>query len=219
MPRVHLALPALLWLLLPVDAALAQRTMSQVMAESFDGGASVAVVQRSPAPPATAMPATGAPALAAQSAPGTAPRDGAGGQTADTPPVYPAAPRASAPLQRLAADAGYTLGRVVDGLHELVIPAERLQAIPAADPSMDCRRLYEETGRLVRLSNRYRPAFHDDPRNQAIGAIGLVHTSAFYALGVTAYAAWYEDGHRAEARERLRELRRLMADRRCFARD
>ena len=91
--------------------------------------------------------------------------------------------------------------------------------MPPVDPDMDCHALYAETGRLVRLGERYRPAFQDEPRNQVIGAAGLVHPAAFYLWGVTAYAAWYEDGHRAEARARVRDLRRLMADRRCFSRD
>lgn len=114
---------------------------------------------------------------------------------------------------------GESVQDTVDGFHELVIPAERLQAIPPADPGMDCRELYAETTRLLALGQRNRPSFNEDPKNIAIGAAGLVVPAASYLLIVTAYAAWYEDQHQKEARHRTGELREIMGQRRCFARD
>lgn len=197
-----LVLAALLLALLP-GAATAQHSMSQAVAETFADPQ--AAGERAPATAALVTATADTNLQPAEPAPLA---------YHTPPPVYPATaspPPASAP--------GQSLARMLDGLHELIIPAERLQAIPPPDPDMDCVALYRRTGQLLRLGERYRPAFQDDPRNKAIGVIGLTYTPVFYLWGVTSYAAWFEDNHRAEARERVSEVRRLMADRRCFARD
>ncbi len=177
----------------------AQRSMTELIAAAFEGQpAAPGAVETTAATPATATPMI----AAAGTDPGTA--------TAASPATQPGA---------LVESMDRSLQRALDGFHEVIISPQRLQAIAPADPGMDCRQLYTETTRLLALGARNRPSYGEDPRNIAVGALGVVYTPALYLFGVTAYAAWYEDLHRSEARRRVRELRALMAERRCFARE
>ena len=207
----YLPVPAvLLALLLAAPAEAQQRSLSEVIAESMDQAAATNADA-----PATAV------AVGTEAASTTDPHPPANGVPHPIGDDYPVTTTASrhpgTATDPFAGSLGDGLARAVDGLHRLVLPPERLQPIPAADPRMDCTALYNEATRLISLGERHRKGFTDDPRNVAIGAVGLVWPAAYYLWGVTAYAGWYEDNHRREANTRLSEVRRIMADRRCFA--
>lgn len=216
-------LALVLGLLTTGSAGAAQRSLASIISESFDrqdgqtaaaGATSQEMVQTvtvTPTPGPMPMHAveTGAtPTMAPMPAPVQAVEPGA-------TPTPGFEHEVGAAMRSLNESVRHT----VDRFHQIVISPNRLQPVPAADPTMSCNALYAETSRLVGLGERYRPSYSEDPRNITIGAAGFVFTPAFYLYGVTAYAAWYENGHRKDAKQRVAELRRLMADRRCFSRD
>jgi len=82
--------------------------------------------------------------------------------------------------------------------------------------ALTCEEIYEELLRLVPRSYSYRPAFYDDPRNAAIGALGFVFPPMFYAWGYTALDDYSEGRRVSDVNMRIDGLRRASARQDCW---
>lgn len=79
-----------------------------------------------------------------------------------------------------------------------------------------CADIYGEVSRLVPATRKNNPRFLEDPRNAIAGAVGTVYPIAYLAWGYTAFEGYQAKQSRTAARERVTELRSLLARKQCF---
>ncbi len=98
--------------------------------------------------------------------------------------------------------------RLIEGPRE-VIP-------PALEPGQSCIALYERRLALLRHMDDYKPAYWDDPRNQAAVLIGTIWAPSFYFLSYSAINAHLDATNDTDPRAELDALRYASAQQRCF---
>ena len=79
-----------------------------------------------------------------------------------------------------------------------------------------CADIYGEVSRLAPATRKNDPRFLEDPRNAIAGAVGTVYPIAYLAWGYTAFEGYQAKQRRTAARERVTELRNLLARKQCF---
>lgn len=121
------------------------------------------------------------------------------------------------------AAAGDSLGQqagdfLIDRYHDgrRLLEGPRQTATPAVAPGQSCIALYERRLELLRNMNDYKPAYWDDPRNQAAVFIGTIWTPAFYFLGYSAISAQLDSLNDIDPQVELDALRFASAEQRCF---
>ena len=81
----------------------------------------------------------------------------------------------------------FALDRVNDGQRLVLGPSEI--PLPVIDPNASCIELYQRRIKLWHRVHDYKPAYWNDPRNQAAVFIGTLWTPAFYFFGYSAVTA------------------------------
>jgi hypothetical protein len=111
---------------------------------------------------------------------------------------------------------GRVVGNEARKLGDFVVgPQYREWPAPVA---ADCAQIYEEIVRLTPYTYNYKPDFYDDPRNAALGMLGLVYPEAFYVWGYTALDNYSEGRTIADTRMHIDSLRRASAQQDCWVR-
>jgi hypothetical protein len=125
------------------------------------------------------------------------------------------------PLSAQTPQQGDPVGRVIGNearkLQDFVV-GPRYHEWPAPATS-DCAQIYEEIVRLTPYTYNYKPDFYDDPRNAALGLLGLVYPQAFYVWGYTALDNYSEGRTIADTRMHIDSLRRASARQDCWVRE
>lgn len=124
-------------------------------------------------------------------------------------PLNAQTPQPGDPVARVIGDEARKLQDFVVGprYHEWPAPA-----------TTDCAQIYEEIVRLTPHTYNYKPDFYDDPRNAALGLLGLVYPEAFYVWGHTALDNYSEGRTIADTRMHIDSLRRASARQDCWVR-
>lgn len=112
---------------------------------------------------------------------------------------------------------GRVIGNEARKLQDFVV-GPQYQEWPAPATS-DCPQIYEEIVRLTPYTYNYKPDFYDDPRNAALGLLGLVYPQAFYVWGYTALDNYSEGRTIADTRMHIDSLRRASARQDCWVRE
>lgn len=106
--------------------------------------------------------------------------------------------------------------RVDDGRHMLLGPTAPVVTPPA--PELDCSVLYARRIALMQQQLDYRPAWSDDPRNQAAVFIGTIFTPAFYFLPFSGIQDYVDGDRKPRAEREIDALRAAAAARQCYVR-
>lgn len=112
---------------------------------------------------------------------------------------------------------GRAIGNEARKLQDFVV-GPQYREWPAPGTS-DCAQIYEEIVRLTPYTYNYKPDFYDDPRNAALGLLGLVYPEAFYVWGYTALDNYSEGRRIADTRMHIDSLRRASAQQDCWVRE
>ena len=89
---------------------------------------------------------------------------------------------------------------------------------PPIPEDQSCVELYRRRIELIGETDDYKPAYWNDPRNQAAVFIGTIWTPAFYFLGYSPVTAHLDELNDNDPRSHLTPLRRTSARQRCFER-
>ncbi len=108
----------------------------------------------------------------------------------------------------------FALDRVYDGQRLVLGPSEI--ALPAIDPNSSCIELYQRRVKLWHQVHDYKPAYWNDPRNQAAVFLGTIWSPAFYFLGFSAVTAHLDQLNDAAPLAEIDALSRASAQLRCF---
>ena len=107
---------------------------------------------------------------------------------------------------------------VVDRYHDgrRLIEGPRVATPPVIDPNQSCVALYQRRLVLLQQMHDYKPAYWDDPRNQAAVFLGTIWTPAFSFLGYSAITAQLDELNEIDPQTELDALRHVSAQQRCF---
>jgi len=106
--------------------------------------------------------------------------------------------------------------RARDGERMLLGPTAPVVTPPA--PELDCAALYARRVALMQHQLDYRPAWSDDPRNQAAVFIGTIFTPGFYFLPFSGIQDYVDGDRKVRAERELDALRTAAAARQCYVR-
>jgi hypothetical protein len=107
---------------------------------------------------------------------------------------------------------------VVDRYHDgqRLIEGPTVATPPVIEPNQSCAALYQRRLVLLQQMHDYKPAYWDDPRNQAAVFLGAIWTPAFYFLGYSAITAQLDKLNEIDPQTELDALRHVSAQLRCF---
>jgi len=106
--------------------------------------------------------------------------------------------------------------RARDGQRLLLGPsAPATTPVPAG---LSCAELYERRVALMQQQLDYRPAYTDDPRNQAAVFIGTIFTPAFYFLPFSGIQDYVQSDRKVRLEREIDTLRYAAAAQQCFVR-
>ena len=108
----------------------------------------------------------------------------------------------------------FALARVEDG-QRLVLGRAAVPP-PTVDPNAGCIELYQRRVGLWQQTHDRKPAYWEDPRNQAAVFIGTMWAPAFYFLSFSAISAHLDDLKDIGPQAELDALSRVSAELRCF---
>jgi hypothetical protein len=98
----------------------------------------------------------------------------------------------------------------------LLIEGPREIPLPFVDPGRSCIDLYQRRVTLMHQMHDYKPAYWDDPRNQAAVFLGTIWTPTFYFLGYSAISAHLDELSDTNPQAELDALSQASAQQRCF---
>ena len=130
--------------------------------------------------------------------------------TAGAALAQPDWPTVQAHAQAFAAD------RARDGQRLLLGP--RAPAVVPPPATLGCAELYARRVALMQQQLDYRPAYTDDPRNQAAVFIGTMFTPAFYFLPFSAIQDYVGADRKVRTERELDALRYAAAAQQCYVR-
>jgi len=125
-----------------------------------------------------------------------------------TTPVYAAGERLGVQVSEFVVD------RYLDGRR--LIEGPTVATPPVIEPNQGCVALYQRRLVLLQQMHDYKPAYWDDPRNQAAVFLGTIWTPAFYFLGHSALTAQLDELSEIDPQTELDALRHASAQQRCF---
>lgn len=106
--------------------------------------------------------------------------------------------------------------RAADGRRLVLGPTAPQVTPPPA--TLTCTELYERRVALMQQQLDYRPAYTDDPRNQAAVFIGTIATPAFYFLPFSGIQDYVDADRKVRTERELDALRYASATRQCYVR-
>jgi hypothetical protein len=107
-------------------------------------------------------------------------------------------------------------GQAFSDLDAMLFPPAELEAFAPIDESASCETIYAELNQRVPKTYSYRPKFHDNPINSAIGTLGTIWWPAWLLWGIPEFARYRDHRHIVNNKQRVAYLRQLSAAKQCW---